>query len=1267
MAGTSGAVRAGRAFVELYADKSRLGRDLRQGVNMLRGYASTARAVGQSMFRSGLAIAAPIAIATAIYASFADQMAEVKAVTGASSSAFKVLNDQAKELGRTTSFTATNVASLQTELGRAGFNPSDIIASTQAVLNLSRATRTELGQGAQIAADSLRAFRLETSAIPAVADVLTATVNSSSQTLVDLFEALKTVGPAARDVGQSITQTAAAIGLLANNGIKGTLAGTALKRAYLNLVNPAIQKKLQDLTGVSAVDADRNLRPLADVIADIGEATRDLPNADRLNIFAEVFGDRAVIAGSAFASASANFNNLFNTLENAQGTAERTAMIMDDTLGGSFRMLKSAAEGTAIAIGETLSPSLRTMVGYATNVVGSITAIVKANPELILALGASAAAAITLGAGLIVIGGTLGALAYSMSTFGAIAARTLGALPGLLGAIRSPAKLATAALLGMTAVGSVASPVNAAQRRQAGAEQPQGTETEQQIESVKRVAASAGAEVLPLAAGFAGLRVSRAILGRLVGTMKTVPDVTKRTSKTFAVLSSTARSAGGAFGFVAGTMGSTVATAFRVAELPVRVLAASSFALTATLLKTATILSGKVASGAGVASLALSAAAKSLGSAGRTIYATGSRAVLASTALTRAAGRSTQAMIGMGAVATKVSIDFLALGRAMVAVSFGSAVSGLKRVTQTMGGLTIAAFQTTRALFHAVASIKAASVVSGLAGGLNLAASGFRKLSLASLMASVNIGKVGKAIRSTLALQRIGAMASVAAAGIAGLTASLFAFASSPGVLFAMMAGGLSLAVYQTVGSFGALKAQAAGMANATGTSMRAIASQAATAWSAVTGVARTSLGTIVELIKEGKMESAFNVSMAALKLSWAKTVQSFVPTWAPVAVGFEKAFELIGQFFDESVGGMKKAFGGFGEWFATDGVSEFTSSWADTASTFAELWVMAIDRIKSTWNEMAGGLLDIKDGLLMFAGSDEAGDRISQRAFDDRKDKRDREETVKERFESIEADRVKSRAEDAAAAKQKKENADGDVEVAQAELDLSLMDVEIERTRELIASLRQEIDDTLQQQELGLDVDASEMVADIVAAREALHDLETRRAGTRANLRVLANPVDETVQQGGAALPDYRSAEDFFAEIKAPSGEAMSDVEANKVFGGEKKMLKTDSNGNSYDPETGKTLDEMKAESAADKVRPENDRNYDRVAASNGLDRVQGRLTSTSGTFSGRAAGQIGASISAMGRVARSSEETAKYSKQTAENTQEMKDKQSEAGIPND
>lgn len=444
---SSGAIRAGRAFVELFADDSPLVRGLRRAEKRLQNFAGNVRAMGQKLLGRALTLAIPVTLSLTTFAGFEDQMAEVRAVTQAATEDFRQLYDQAKELGRTTSFTAGEVAGGQAELGRAGFKPDEILKATSAVLDLSRATKTALPEAAQIAADSLRSFRLEAGQMPRVADVLTSTANNSSQGLTDLFEALKTVAPVAADLGASIEDTAAAIAVLANNGIKGTLAGNALKRAYLNLANPDIRKKLQQLTGVSATDSAGNLRPLATVIAEIGAATKSLPNAQRVSIFAELFGDRAVVAASNLATANANFKDLQNTLNSSQGTAARTAKIMDDTFGGSLRRLWSAVEGVAIALGETLAPAARRIADYAGRVALSVSHWISENKELVQQIAALVGIGAIVGMILIGLGTAAGVAAFAFSGvaavvstvgflltgFGPLVATTAGLIAGGIG------------------------------------------------------------------------------------------------------------------------------------------------------------------------------------------------------------------------------------------------------------------------------------------------------------------------------------------------------------------------------------------------------------------------------------------------------------------------------------------------------------------------------------------------------------------------------------------------------------------------------------------------------------------------------------------------------------------------------------------------------------------------------------------------------------------------------------------------------------------
>ncbi|MFQ5733190.1 MAG: phage tail tape measure protein, partial [Planctomycetaceae bacterium] len=254
MAASAKGIRAGKAFVELFADDSKLVRGLRSAQRRLRAFGRSVTQMGRRMAVASIATLAPIAVATKIFAGFSDQMAKVKAVTGASAGAFESLTARAKELGRTTSFTASQVAGAMVELGRAGFKPKAILNSIAGVLDLARATDTELPRAAEIAGAALRGFSLDSTEAGRVADVLTATANNSSQGLEDIGEALKVVAPIAVEAGESLEDTAAALGVLANNGIKGSLAGNSVARAYKNLSTSKAQKLLRSV-GVEAVDS----------------------------------------------------------------------------------------------------------------------------------------------------------------------------------------------------------------------------------------------------------------------------------------------------------------------------------------------------------------------------------------------------------------------------------------------------------------------------------------------------------------------------------------------------------------------------------------------------------------------------------------------------------------------------------------------------------------------------------------------------------------------------------------------------------------------------------------------------------------------------------------------------------------------------------------------------------------------------------------------------------------------------------------------------
>ncbi len=229
MASSTTGIRAGRAFVELgVSDKLTAG--LKRAQRRLKAFGSGVQAIGARLVKISAGIGAGFVLSTRVFAGFDDRMRVVQAVTGATEDQFRQLREEAKRLGRTTSFTAGQVAEAMSELGRAGFDPREILSSTESVLALARATNTDLPRATEIAGAALRGFGLDASEMGRTTDVLTATANKSAQTLEDLFEAFKPVAPLAVEAGESIEDVAAAIGILANNGIKGSLAGNAVAR-----------------------------------------------------------------------------------------------------------------------------------------------------------------------------------------------------------------------------------------------------------------------------------------------------------------------------------------------------------------------------------------------------------------------------------------------------------------------------------------------------------------------------------------------------------------------------------------------------------------------------------------------------------------------------------------------------------------------------------------------------------------------------------------------------------------------------------------------------------------------------------------------------------------------------------------------------------------------------------------------------------------------------------------------------------------------------
>lgn len=316
--------------IAIGANLSGLTRGLKVAGSKMRRFGSQAKSLGTSLSRS---ISAPLiglgAISVKTFSGFEAEMSKVKAVSGATASEFKKLETQAKELGATTTFTASEVAGLQTEFAKLGFTASEIDKVTESTLYLAQAGGAELGRAAEVAGATLRAFGLEAEETSRVTDVMAKSFATSSLDMESFAEAMKTTAPIAKATGVSMEEASAMLGALANNGIKGSIAGTALKKILSELHQEG--------------------KPMSQTFRELASQNLNLAQAN------DLVGERAKGALMILTEQMGTVDELTTSFENANGSAKAMATEMMDNTAGAFKTLQSATEGALIELGEAIT------------------------------------------------------------------------------------------------------------------------------------------------------------------------------------------------------------------------------------------------------------------------------------------------------------------------------------------------------------------------------------------------------------------------------------------------------------------------------------------------------------------------------------------------------------------------------------------------------------------------------------------------------------------------------------------------------------------------------------------------------------------------------------------------------------------------------------------------------------------------------------------------------------------------------------------------
>ena len=368
---------------------------------------------------------------------FQAQMSRVQAIAGASGKELDQLKQQAVQLGAKTAFSAKEAAQGMENMASAGFSVKEIMSAMPGVLDLAAVSGGDVAGSADAMASSLRAFGLEANQAGHVANVFAKAAADTNAETVDMAEAMKYVAPVAHAMGISLEETAAAIGIMADAGIKGSQAGTTLRGALTRLANPTkAMKSAMDSLGISFYDANGNMIPLKEQIGLLKQATAGLTQEERNRYLVTIYGKEALSGMLALMDAGPDkIDKMTNSLINSDGAAKKMAETMQDNLSSKIEQLGGALESAAIIIQQILEPALRKVVEWLTKLVEKFINMSPEGQKLVIMFAAIAAA---VGPVLLVIGTlltTFAKLKLAIQFLGPAFMGTAGTIGAVLGVV----------------------------------------------------------------------------------------------------------------------------------------------------------------------------------------------------------------------------------------------------------------------------------------------------------------------------------------------------------------------------------------------------------------------------------------------------------------------------------------------------------------------------------------------------------------------------------------------------------------------------------------------------------------------------------------------------------------------------------------------------------------------------------------------------------------------------------------------------------------
>lgn len=292
---------------------------------------------------------------------FEEQMSRVKAISGATGSSFDQLKQQAIDLGAKTAFSAKESAAGMENLASAGFDANEIMEAMPGLLDLAAVSGGDVALASENAATALRGFGLDASQAGHVADVFARAAADTNAEVADMGEAMKYIAPVANAMGISLEESAAAIGIMSDAGIKGSQAGTSLRGALSRLAKPTdpMIAKMDEL-GLSFYDAEGNMKSLKDQIGMLQQAFKGLTPEQQQNALVTLYGQESLSGMMALIDKGPDsLGKLTNSLKDSNGAADEMARTMQDNMNSSIEQMLGAFESAAIVIQGIIAPAIR--------------------------------------------------------------------------------------------------------------------------------------------------------------------------------------------------------------------------------------------------------------------------------------------------------------------------------------------------------------------------------------------------------------------------------------------------------------------------------------------------------------------------------------------------------------------------------------------------------------------------------------------------------------------------------------------------------------------------------------------------------------------------------------------------------------------------------------------------------------------------------------------------------------------------------------------